>query len=118
MPKMWQQILAYSTIIVNAFNSSENPFSWRRQALLSICKASSTQLLKRSLTSWINATTNTNDQEHQHIQKWLKGKKAKGKFQEMFRHRDKEYLPNFQKIYNFLRSSSKQINTPYLKTYL
>jgi hypothetical protein len=33
------------------------------------------------------------DQEHQHIQKWLKGEKTKGKFHEMLKYRSKKFLP-------------------------
>jgi glutaredoxin 2 len=33
------------------------------------------------------------DREHQHIQKWLKGEKTKGKFHEMLKYRSKKFLP-------------------------
>jgi hypothetical protein len=33
------------------------------------------------------------DREHQHIRKWLKGEKAKGKFHEMLKYRGKKFLP-------------------------
>jgi len=33
------------------------------------------------------------DRERQHIQKWLKGEKTKGKFHEMLKYRSKKYLP-------------------------
>jgi len=31
--------------------------------------------------------------EHEHIQKWLKGEKTKGKFHEMLKYRSKKFLP-------------------------
>jgi len=33
------------------------------------------------------------DRERQHIQKWLKGEKTKGKFHEMLKYRCKKFLP-------------------------
>jgi hypothetical protein len=33
------------------------------------------------------------DRERQHIQKWLKGEKTKGKFHEMLKYRSKKFLP-------------------------
>jgi len=32
------------------------------------------------------------DRERQHIEKWLKGEKARGKFHEMLKYRSKKYL--------------------------
>ena len=47
--------------------------------------------------------------ERQHIQKWLKGEKIKGKFHEMLKYRCKKYMPKLSEeielIQNFLDSN-------------
>jgi len=48
------------------------------------------------------------DRERQHIQKWLKGEKTKGKFHEMLKYRSKKYLPRLAEeielVKNFLET--------------
>jgi len=47
------------------------------------------------------------DRERQHIDKWLKGEKTKGKFHEMLKYRSKKFLPKLTEeiglIENFLK---------------
>ena len=49
------------------------------------------------------------DRERQHIQKWLKGEKAKGKFHEMLKYRSKKFLQklleDLQLMKNFIEAN-------------
>jgi len=44
------------------------------------------------------------DRERQHIEKWLKGEKAKGKFHEMLKYRSKKYLPKLSEEIELMKS--------------